>query len=129
MATHMLPCPHCGKELLVGDRAISMNCRHCNRRVSFEAHVIKSYHATANIHTGGPVQITKTGRFHGRVQAKNLHVQGQLYGNVTAQQEVTIESGAKVLGNVTAQKLNVQDGAKLKGFYRIQPSDAPEPPA
>ena len=124
-------CIHCGGELTVSPKAFSVNCRYCNRRVGVEDHHIGHYHAGTNIETGGDVSVTSRGHVRARIHVKNLQVQpqGQVYGNVIAEEKVTVETQANLLGDVTARRLEVQPGAHLKGFYRIgpAPSDTDEP--
>ena len=114
-------CTHCGKELLVSRRAFSLSCCHCHQRVCVENHTIDAYHAVTNIETSGSLSVTRTGQVRARLRVQDLDVAGQVYGNVTARGKVTLAAGARIVGDVTAHRLEIKDGAKLNGFVRIEP--------
>ncbi|MBC8067449.1 MAG: polymer-forming cytoskeletal protein, partial [Deltaproteobacteria bacterium] len=49
------------------------------------------------------------------VEAHNIVVSGVLMGNVTARDCVTLHPGAKLVGDITAPRLVIADGATFKG--------------
>ncbi len=112
-------CTHCGRELLVSPKAFSVNCRYCNQRVCIENHLIESHHTITNIETSGDVAITPTGHVRAQLHAGNIYVEGQIFGNVTADGKVRVANNARITGDVSAEKLEVKDGASLNGFYSI----------
>ncbi len=114
-------CTHCGRELEVSDRAFSVNCRYCNQRVGVEDHVIQTYHSVTNIETGGSISVTPTGHVRAKLRVQNLEVAGQMYGDIVARGKVTVYPGARMVGDVSASRLEVKEGALLKGYYRIEP--------
>jgi cytoskeletal protein CcmA (bactofilin family) len=42
-------------------------------------------------------------------------VAGSLTGNITAQERVDLQTGARVIGNVKAARVTIADGAQFKG--------------
>jgi hypothetical protein len=122
-----LYCTHCGQEVVVSTRVISTSCCHCHQRIAVEDHTINAYHAVTNIETSGSLAITPTGHVRARLRVHDLQVAGQVYGNVTARGKVSVDAGARIVGDVTAQSLEVQPGAHLKGFFRIEPENKPSP--
>ena len=123
METRKINCSHCGKELVISKRAMSVNCSHCNQRVCVEDHVIDSYQAVTNIETSGTLEVTPNGHFRGRVRVQKAKVEGQVYGNITASGKVSLEEHARMVGDVTAGSLDVKEGARLQGFYCIRPQE------
>lgn len=114
-------CHHCGKELLVSAKAISIGCPHCNQRISVEDLTVSSCHIRACLETCGSIRVAPTGILQGRVRSRNLQVEGQLRGNVTADDKVSLASGASISGDITARSLEVNSGGVINGFCRIEP--------
>ena len=112
-------CTHCGKLLQVSPKAFSVNCRFCNRRVNLEDYVIDSEHLITNIETSGSVDVTPNGYIRARLRVQNLNIRGRMHGSVTAKGKVSIAHGAHLIGNVKAKRLEVNNGAQLKGFFQI----------
>jgi cytoskeletal protein CcmA (bactofilin family) len=49
------------------------------------------------------------------VSAQSLTIAGQVTGNVTAQERVDLQAGARLVGDVKAARLTIADGASFKG--------------
>jgi len=114
-------CTHCGRILQVSPHAFSVNCPYCNQRVCIEDHFIASHHIITNIETSGRVAIAPTGHVRARMRVFDLQVEGEIFGQVNATGKVSIAAGARVVGDVRAERLEVADGAHLCGFYQIGP--------
>jgi cytoskeletal protein CcmA (bactofilin family) len=69
----------------------------------------------------GSVQLTETfyvssaGTVVAEVRARDVVVSGVLVGNVTAEDSVTLNPGAKLVGDITAPRLIIADGAAFSG--------------
>lgn len=120
-AKKAVQCYHCGEELLVSVRAFSTCCPNCNQRLGVENRTISGHYEITRIETCGSVQIGPTGDLRSRLRVKDLQVQGQCQGNIVADDKVTLDSDARVEGDITADRLEVNPGARLKGYYRIGP--------
>jgi len=49
------------------------------------------------------------------VSAHSLTVAGQVTGDVTAQERVDLQAGARLVGDVKAARMTIADGASFKG--------------
>lgn len=49
------------------------------------------------------------------IQTENITVKGEMRGNMTATQKIEIHRSARVVGDMTAPRVVVQDGAHFKG--------------
>jgi cytoskeletal protein CcmA (bactofilin family) len=56
----------------------------------------------------------------GDVDVKHLTVRGEHAGNTVAREQVCLDDGARVLGDVRTPSLIVRDGAKFKGRVEMQ---------
>jgi cytoskeletal protein CcmA (bactofilin family) len=60
------------------------------------------------------------GQVKASVDAKGIVVQGKLEGNVTASDRVDLRKSAIVTGDITTQRISIEEGAYLKGKVDIQ---------
>lgn len=125
--TKEVVCTHCDRPIQIPATAMSVNCRHCHRRVIIEDLKIKAYHAVVRLATAGMVEITKKGSVVAQVRVNELHVEGSVKGDVTALGKVALGKKASIEGDVRCRSLTVQPGAKLRGFVRVDPDYRPEP--
>ncbi len=63
----------------------------------------------------GDLRIGTRARVEAKVHAKNVTIEGQLTGDVSADERVELVASAKVDGNVKAPKIIVADGAQFRG--------------
>ena len=55
-----------------------------------------------------------------QITAGNLAVLGKVRGNINAGDRVEICAGGSVVGEVTAQRIRIEDGAFLQGRVHLQ---------
>jgi cytoskeletal protein CcmA (bactofilin family) len=59
--------------------------------------------------------VETTGVIVADVQTKNITIKGEMRGNMTAEDKVEIHQGARVVGNITAPRVVIAEGARFKG--------------
>jgi hypothetical protein len=115
-------CLFCNQENEVGQRAMSITCRHCRKPLRLEDIRIKEYQARRQIDTCGTVVIEKKGNVvSDRILCGAMVVRGKVKGSISSRGPVLISPDAEVTGDVTAPVLGVGAGAILEGHYRIGP--------
>jgi cytoskeletal protein CcmA (bactofilin family) len=60
------------------------------------------------------------GQVKASVEAKGIVVQGKLEGNVQASDRVELRKSAVVTGDISTQRISIEEGAYLKGKVDIQ---------
>ena len=60
------------------------------------------------------------GQVKASVEAKGLVVQGKLEGNIMASDRVELRKSAVVTGDISTQRISIEEGAYLKGKIDIQ---------
>ena len=125
--TREVYCTHCDRPIDIPTQAMSVNCRHCHRRVIVEDLKIKAYHAVRRLATAGRVEVAKNVQVIAEVRVNQLVVKGTVKGNITALGGVSIDKKGTILGDVCCRWLTVQPGAVLSGFFRVEPDFVPEP--
>jgi hypothetical protein len=116
-------CTHCGGESEVADRAMSVFCPHCRKRLILENFRIKSYHAVREFATCGNIVVEKRGAVAARIVVDNLLVRGRIQGDVLARGKIQITRTGEVRGDLRAPRLIVEVGATIKGHCQIGPTD------
>ena len=70
---------------------------------------------------GHTITIGRTGWVKGNVHAKIINVEGALIGDAFAGEKVNVYKSGNVTGNITAPRVSLEDGAKLKGVIDMEP--------
>jgi len=87
---------------------------------------------TGNINLGGDLLIGTKARVEATVHARNVTIEGNLSGDVSADDRVELVASATVDGNIRAPKIVVAEGAKFRGSVDMgstKPRDAANEPA
>ena len=71
------------------------------------------------IKTDEQLTIGPTGRVKTDIIARRVTVGGTLIGNISASEEVTLLANAKVLGNISAPRLKIEEGVVTHGVVTI----------
>ena len=64
--------------------------------------------------------IESTGVILADIQTENITIKGEMRGNMTASDKVTIFADARVIGDITAPRVVIEDGAQFKGHIEMQ---------
>jgi cytoskeletal protein CcmA (bactofilin family) len=70
---------------------------------------------------GSRVTVGHGAQVSANISAREVVVLGKVRGNINASERVDIRSEASLIGNVTAQRINIGEGACLKGGIDIKP--------
>src|ERR1700688_2010177 len=73
---------------------------------------------------GNSLTVGPNGQVKASVDAKGVVVQGKLDGNIQASDRVDLRKSAIVTGDISAQRISIEEGAYLKGKVEIHRSDA-----
>lgn len=64
--------------------------------------------------------IETTGVILADIQTENITVKGEMRGNMSATQKVEIHTSARVVGDITAPRVVIRDGAHFKGQISME---------
>ncbi len=76
--------------------------------------------------SGNRVTVGRNGQVAANITAREIVVLGKVRGNVTASDRVDIRSEGSLTGDVTAQRISIEDGAFFKGGIDIRKPGANE---
>jgi cytoskeletal protein CcmA (bactofilin family) len=69
------------------------------------------------VHADGDLEVSAGGLIEGEaVRARNIVIHGQVKATLTAEGHLRIHSEAEVQGDVTAQALDIESGARFVGY-------------
>lgn len=72
-------------------------------------------HFKGAIKLNGDVFVGNSGVVEADVEAENVVIQGQIKGNVLARKQLEIQSSGKLVGDCTAQSIDIKEGAVFEG--------------
>src|ERR1700683_3206560 len=72
---------------------------------------------------GNSLTVGPNGQVKASVDAKAIVVQGKLEGNIQASDRVELRKSAIVTGDITTQRISIEEGAYLKGKVDIHQTD------
>jgi len=79
------------------------------------------------IKLAGDVYVGQTGVVDADVEADNIVIQGQINGNVLARKQLQIQSSGKLVGDCTAQSIDIKEGALFEGRSKMIRSSVASP--
>lgn len=88
------------------------------------------------IHSQGDVILGKSGSVKGNLNVNSVSVAGTIVGNIIAKDRIELKSTARLMGDIKAKRLAVEDGVTFVGRSEVNPTgqpiqfdDAPKPAA
>ena len=88
---------------------------YCNEPLTIEGEVEGSIDVTGHLLTIGP-----RGNVRASVRASEINVLGSLQGNVDGTEKIYVRNGARVVGDIHARGIVIEDGGYIYG--RVDPS-------
>lgn len=71
------------------------------------------------------LEIGPQAKIQANIEANHLVVYGHITGNVVAKEKVELKSGATLIGNIRAPKLEIDDGVIFEGKSEMKPEAVP----
>lgn len=78
---------------------------------------------------GNRVTVGRNGTVSANISAREIVILGKVRGNATASDRVDIRSEGSLIGDVSAQRISIEDGAYFKGGIDIRKSTNEKPAA
>lgn len=68
-----------------------------------------------NIQTRGAVRVSRTGKVHGDIISSDVHIGGNVEGNVVVEDRAVLGESSILNGNLTYKSLIIEEGAQFQG--------------
>ncbi|WKZ56715.1 MAG: polymer-forming cytoskeletal protein [Bdellovibrionota bacterium] len=62
------------------------------------------------------VTVAKSGRVKANISGVVIHVEGEVVGDLHGVEKVVVHSSGKVVGNISAPRISLEEGGKVKGM-------------
>lgn len=72
----------------------------------------------------GELQVTQSAALKANVQSSVATIDGNIEGNITAKDSVKLNANGKVKGDITANKMQMAEGASFFGMCKVGPNAA-----
>lgn len=80
---------------------------------------IRNEYLNSNLRATGSVAIENTTDFKGNIEAKDIRVDGSCVGDIQVDDAIYIGPRAVINGNINASRMDVKEGAVIKGVVNI----------
>jgi cytoskeletal protein CcmA (bactofilin family) len=89
-----------------------------------DLHVEGRFKGSINI--TGNIFVGQTGVVEADIEAENIVIQGKIHGNVLARKQLEIQSLGELIGDCSAQTINIKEGAIFEGRSKmVRPAASP----
>ncbi len=68
-----------------------------------------------NIQSKGAVRVSRTGKVHGNISASDIHVGGNVEGDVVVENRAVLGEASLLNGSLTYKSLIIEEGAQFQG--------------
>lgn len=92
---------------------------HVRARVTGQGDLEIQGHVDGEISVTGEVTVATGGLVGASVSAKRIIIHGAVKGDLTAEEAVHLEDGARVVGDIRAARIAIAPGALLKGYVQV----------
>ena len=109
------------KNILAGDVSIKGTIR-------FESELIFDGKIDGEIISdGGNLTLGKNANVQGEVKTKSVVVHGTVTGNIVVSERCELKASSQLTGDLTAQRITIEEGATFVGKSEVTPGRAPAP--
>lgn len=71
------------------------------------------------------VTVGSKGRVAAEIHARAIHIEGEVDGNLTAEEQVVLRKSSRVRGDIVAPRVTIEDGARFRGAIDMEPKQRP----
>jgi cytoskeletal protein CcmA (bactofilin family) len=88
-------------------------------KLTYEGHVHVDGRAEGELHVSGNVEVATGAKVKALIEASNVTIKGEVEGGLNARDKLVLGKNAKLSGDVTVRRLQIEDGASLNGHVRM----------
>jgi cytoskeletal protein CcmA (bactofilin family) len=103
---------------MANDVAVLGRSTHVRGRITGAASIEIAGRVDGEVDVTGDVVIETSGLIGANVSGRRVTVRGAVKGDLTGAESITLEDGAKVVGDVRAPRIAISQGALLRGFVQ-----------
>ena len=88
-------------------------------KLTYEGHVHVDGRAEGELHVSGNIEVASGAKVKALLEASNVTIKGEVEGALNARDKLVLGKNAKLSGDVTVRRLQIEDGASLNGHVRM----------
>ncbi|HVC76180.1 MAG TPA: polymer-forming cytoskeletal protein [Candidatus Micrarchaeaceae archaeon] len=88
-------------------------------KLTYEGHVHVDGRAEGELHVSGNIEVASGAKVKALLEAANVTIKGEVEGALNARDKLVLGKNAKLSGDVTVRRLQIEDGASLNGHVRM----------
>ena len=88
-------------------------------KLTYEGHVHVDGRAEGELHVTGNIDVASGAKVKALLEASNVTIKGDVEGALNARDKLILGKNAKLSGDISARRLQIEDGASLNGHVRM----------
>ena len=92
-------------------------------KLTYDGHVHVDGRAEGELRVSGNIEVASGAKVKALLEASNVTIKGDVEGSLNARDKLVLGKNAKLSGDVTVRRLQIEDGASLNGHVRMGDSE------
>ena len=88
-------------------------------KLTYDGHVHVDGRAEGELRVSGNIEVASGAKVKALLEASDVTIKGDVEGALNARDKLVLGKNAKLSGDVTARRLQIEDGASLNGHVRM----------
>ena len=88
-------------------------------KLTYDGHVHVDGRAEGELRVSGNIEVASGARVKAYLEASNVTIKGDVEGTLNARDKLVLGKNAKLSGDVTVRRLQIEDGASLNGHVKM----------
>jgi cytoskeletal protein CcmA (bactofilin family) len=88
-------------------------------KLTYDGHVHVDGRTEGELRVSGNIEVASGAKVKAFLEASNVTIKGDVEGTLVARDKLVLGKNAKMSGDVTVRRLQIEDGASLNGHVRM----------
>ena len=88
-------------------------------KLTYEGHIHMDGRAEGEFRVTGNIEVANGAKVRALLEASNVTIRGDVEGALNARDKLILGKNAKLSGDITVRRLQIEDGASLNGHVRM----------
>ena len=88
-------------------------------KLTYDGHIHVDGRAEGELRVSGNIEVASGAKVKAFLEASNVTIKGDVEGTLNARDNLVLGKNAKMSGDVTVRRLQIEDGASLNGHVRM----------
>ena len=88
-------------------------------KLTYDGHVHIDGRTEGEVRVTGNIEVASSAKVKALLEASNVTIKGEVEGALNARDKLILGKNAKLSGDITVRRLQIEDGASLNGHVRM----------